>query len=309
MNISLLRFAVLAVAFALLQSAAVTAAPFDPEFKIERIAGECSVKAPGAADFVAAEAGKAYPYGTEIKTGAKSSAVLVLSQGNECQVLAGAQLVVTEKAADKKFKRIRLVEGRVDVALEKDFQKSNGFDVETPTAICGAVGSKLTVASKPSDGKLVDVFSCTEGLMNVADGQYFSAPDMDTGDQLSVTCPNDRSYLRLRNSAGEYELVLTGPDGAPRRVKTKQDTVVIIHVKKSATGDKFQIAVVVEREKGKTDESWSYEKATGEEPIKPTTTTTIGRTDKVEKELQPSDMPTPTTTTTTIPSPTPVGER
>ena len=45
---------------------AISGAPFDPEFKVVKIAGECTIKAPGAGDFAAAEEGKSYPYGSDL---------------------------------------------------------------------------------------------------------------------------------------------------------------------------------------------------------------------------------------------------
>ncbi|MDI6774002.1 MAG: FecR family protein [Verrucomicrobiota bacterium] len=288
-----------------IQSVVLMAAPFNPEFKIERIVGECRVKTSGAGDFVAAEADKSYPYGTEIKTGAKSSVVIVLSEGNECQVLANAQLTVTEDATDKKLKRIKLVEGRVDASLEKDFRNSNGFEIETPAAVCGVIGSKVSAAVRSQSDKNIGAFGCNEGRMNVRGNPYFSAPDMDAGDQITVACALDRSYIYLRNSAGEYEVELKGADGAPRRVKTKPNVVIKIHIRKAVEEEKEIVTTVIEGlEEQPEGTSWVYVTLPGEggkpveKPMPPPA--------EEGEELRPSVMPT---TTTTAPSPTPVGER
>ena len=164
----------LAALIALVQSAALLAAPFDAEFKIDKIAGECQVKAPGAGDFVAAEAGKTYAYGAEIKTGPDSSAVVILSEGNEIEIPKPSQVVMGEDAQDKKIKRIELKEGRVNVSLEKEFRKANQLEVATATAVAVPQGSKIAVLALSQPDKKSGSFGCVEGLMDVSGGSLFS---------------------------------------------------------------------------------------------------------------------------------------
>src|ERR1039458_6030872 len=87
------------------------AAPFEMLFKIDKITGDCAVQTPGSADFVNAANGNAYAYGTKIRTGRKSSAVIIFSDGNLCRVLANAMLTVTKDVKNEKLKSIALDAG------------------------------------------------------------------------------------------------------------------------------------------------------------------------------------------------------
>ena len=61
------------------------AARFDPLFRVVGIRGECMVQPAGQADFVPAIEDRAYHYGTKIKTGPDSAAIVRFSNGNDCR--------------------------------------------------------------------------------------------------------------------------------------------------------------------------------------------------------------------------------
>jgi len=80
------------------------AAAFEQAFKLTKINGECNVMTPDSKVFAPAAEGKAYPYGSKISTGRKSSVIVEFSTGNSCRVLASSVLIVTEDAKDAKAK-------------------------------------------------------------------------------------------------------------------------------------------------------------------------------------------------------------
>ncbi len=287
-------------------------APFEAQFRVERITGDCQVKPPGAMEYAAAEAGKAYPYGTAVKTGEKSTATLVLSADNECALHPCTRVTLGENPTDSKVKQLTLDDGRVDISLEKGFQASNGFDILTPVAAGRVLGSKVSVACRTHETgiQVAGAFSCTEGLLAIDGQPYFSVPHMDDGDQLTIARSPDRSYFYLRNAAGEYEIEVKGADGNPRLIRTRPNVVIKIFVVRAPKEDRTVVTTTIrgaEEGKPESEETWTYYVPTGEAPRPPERPPIL--VEEEEEELLPTVIPTTTTTTTTVPSPTPVGER
>lgn len=174
-----------------LGTATLSAAEFSKEFKTSKVVGPCAIVLPGTSAEQEAKEGGVYPYGTTIRTGRKASLVVILSEGNEIRVLAETTFVADQNAKDASDKTIRLREGRIQVKLDPKFHETNKFTVETPSAICGAVGCIFDVES---EGK-VEVNStsifCKEGKVRISwtdgDGKNGEIV-LSTGDKIKVTC-------------------------------------------------------------------------------------------------------------------------
>lgn len=280
----------------------IFAAPFEPLFKVKKITGKCKICLPDAAKFLAAEDGKAYPYGSKIKTGRKSSLVIEFSEGNECRVLANATLAVTEDTKDKKLKTVELDAGKIEVTLEEGFRKNNGLNVETATAICGAIGCKYNVHAQRKRDLDIVVIVCTEGSIN-AHGLGFKIPLMKGGNAVSISRSRDKVFTRVKNIKGTFIITITGSDGKPKDVEVIAGSVIKIWQRVSDAGDAIVITILITDPEGKLLESITYTQELDEKP-------------KPEPKPEPEPGPTtttttfpPATTTTTVPSPTPVGKR
>jgi hypothetical protein len=221
-----------------------TFAGFEPLFRVIKVTGECSLKRPKERKFAPAEESKAYPYGTKIRTGVRSSLVVIFSEGNICRVLPNTDLTMSERASNKKLKTVRLKEGEVEVELKEDFDSDgNALNVETSTAICGAIGCKFNVKSKTKDDLTIILIRCIEGMIRVH-GDNFAAAELDQGDWLSLLTPPDRSFLRLKTEQGEFEITIKDENHADQNVPTETGTVLKIWQREvPGTG---QIVVVAE---------------------------------------------------------------
>ncbi len=203
-------------------------AEFEPLFQVVKVTGECSVRRPDDGDFMPAEESKAYPYGTRIRTGMRSSLVIVFSEGNMCRVLANATLTMTEGVTNKKLKIIRLQDGEVEVELLEDFHKDgNALNVETATAICGAIGCKFRVASKLEEDLRIVIVRVIDGMIRI-NGENFDAPELTRDDWMSLLSPPDRSFLRLKNMKGSFEIKIKDEDQADKIIPTVEGTVLKI---------------------------------------------------------------------------------
>jgi len=200
----------------------------DPAFRVIKVNGDCQVGIAGTDGFVPAEESKAYPYGSTIRTGGRSSLVVVLSEGNVVRVLANADLVMDENARDSKIKTVRLHDGEIEVELNKAFHRGgNKLNVETATAICGAVGTHFRVASREEQDLRIVIIRVIQGVINVY-GENFEVAELDTSDWLSLLSPGDRSFLRLKNMQGEFDIRIKDQDMNDKNLPTQKGNVMKI---------------------------------------------------------------------------------
>lgn len=307
----------LVACFAFLVGTAVQAGPFEPMFTVLKIEGDCTVSPPDAAEFTTAMEGSTYPYGTKVRTGRSSSAVIRFSEGNECRLLANAMIVVTEDVKDKKLKTIKLSAGKVEVNLEKAFQEHSGLNIETPAAICGAIECIYSVEAGTDDeaDAYVGHFATEEGKIRVF-GPNYEIPELDAGDNVSISTTRDGMSTRIRCRAGTFQLRVKNADGEPRLIDMKQDMVVKIFRERTADGT-VVVTIMIVLPDGTNSETWSYSDTLGEgegpvelpqvEEVEGEPSDTTGQDD--DGWVTTTTTTTSTTTTTTIPSFTPVGTR
>jgi hypothetical protein len=209
------RHGVLGLATAIcltLGMAAVQAGPLPKEFKLAKVFGDCSVTLPGGDQQIARE-GVSYPYGSTIKTGRKASLVVVLSEGNEVRVLAETTFVADQNAKNASEKTIRLREGRIQVRLDPKFHETNKFTVETPSAICGAIGSDFDITTSGGTGANSTVVLCTDGAVSVAGLWPQWQTTLDAGDGIAISTITGDTFMTIRATSGRFDIAYTGGDG------------------------------------------------------------------------------------------------
>ena len=106
--------------------------------------GNCTVREPKKEQEEELRIDTPYPFGATLKTGRKSWALIQFSKNNRFRLLPRTRLVITLNVRNPKFKRIKLARGTVEVTLDS-FPEGHTFDVETPSAVCGAVGTRFSV--------------------------------------------------------------------------------------------------------------------------------------------------------------------
>jgi len=239
-------------------------AAFEPLFRVIRVTGECMLQRPGESEAIAAEESKAYPYGTNVRTGMRSSLVIVLSEGNICRVLANADVVMAEGVTDKKLKIIRLNEGEVEVELEEGFSADGtALNVETATAICGAIGCKFRVASKQEADLRIIILRVIQGTIRVH-GENFDATTLDQDDWLSLLSPPDRSFLRLKTMKGKFPITIKDEDLQDKEVPTEEGTVLKLWQRKVPGTDQHVVVAELTGPDGQLIESVTVTYGEGE---------------------------------------------
>jgi hypothetical protein len=138
-------------------------------FKVQNAKGDTCQVQPNGKEWMKAENGSSHGKGTKGKTGSGSSFVAAFNEQTLFRILPETEVVIgTEsKTGYRKVINLSLRQGNVDVELEK-LPKGYKMEVQTPTAVCGAVGTKFTV-QRAKDGK--ETFTCTESEIEVASHQ------------------------------------------------------------------------------------------------------------------------------------------
>lgn len=153
--------------------AAAQEAGADPvqTFRVIKFDGRCEVRTDDG-DYADLQR-QAYPYGVTLKTGRHSFILVEVSPGNTFQLMARTALTIEQSKKDPRLKRIRMNEGGVSLLLDK-WPRGHKLDVETPSAVCGAVGTRFVVSVEPEihakDGSIAyarQSFRCDEGMIEL----------------------------------------------------------------------------------------------------------------------------------------------
>jgi len=177
------------------------------DFTIVRVRGRVKVKIPTAKEFTAAKSGQKCPFGTAIKTGRLSSAMIELSEGNRFRVLGSTTITVTPNAANPKLVRVKIEQGRLAVSLKK-FPKDAKFEVESPVGVCAAVGTDFTFSYQMPSGEVRLVSIAVSAGAVTFTGELFGAAEVAAGGSLEAALYESAAgwYLRIRVTGTPVDL-------------------------------------------------------------------------------------------------------
>jgi len=185
---------------------AANAEPFD-QFTVEKIRGDsCQIRAKGSEDWSTASEGGIHQAGSAGRTGGGSTITLAFDAKNRFRILPKTEVVVSVSTRDSKFRKVidlSMKDGNVEVDLD-GFPKDYQFKVQTPTAVCGAVGTRFKVSSR---GGMNSSFEADQGSIFAAskeDGSFY-APSIKAGQSLeALAAPGkENSYARVKVGGGK----------------------------------------------------------------------------------------------------------
>jgi hypothetical protein len=197
-------------------------------FTVLKLKGRCTIRTTEPT-FKPMEKGKTYPFGATVKTGRNSSVTMQFSDGNTFLLLARTKLALEEDTANPKLKVLKLEQGELSLKLDK-FPKDHKLQVETPTAICGAIGTRFAVSfdDKMEDNQVAGSgasrFSCDEGEIEIASsfevggdevvGRSFSVPSMTAGGEIVAVIHEglENSYSDITVNRGRLSVTYGGSD-------------------------------------------------------------------------------------------------
>ncbi|MFC1452290.1 FecR domain-containing protein [Verrucomicrobiota bacterium] len=226
---------VVGVCLAVVFVGSVCAAPFEPLFRVMEAEGDCTIQTPAAGAFVPAIAGKAYPYGSRVRTGDGSSLLVGFSDGNTCRMLANTHIDLVEDESNRSSKSLNMAVGNIELKLEENYQNNNAVTVVTLCANISCLSGGWYTLDGKDEGELrVVVIACLAGELGVQGPQY-EIPVLGEGDWVSISASRDKGFIRVRGLKGEFTLTVRDEEGNPVMIDMEPESVVKILQKRSAT--------------------------------------------------------------------------
>ncbi|MBI4178390.1 FecR domain-containing protein [bacterium] len=129
--------------------------------QLAEIRGEIEIKKRGGKDWIAAYEGMKIDPGDQLSAGVDGHAVLVFKD-SKTDILPLTQFVVGRcvQAGEESYTEMFLQIGKVSAKVTQNGQKTNKFNIVTPTSVAGVRGTRIEVSHFPSAGTEVKI---TEG--------------------------------------------------------------------------------------------------------------------------------------------------
>lgn len=258
------RAASLAVVGVLTLATSLQAQSFDILFRLSGVKGNCHVKKPDAAVFVPAINGKAYPFGTMVRTGSDGETFVILSPDDSLRMLPQSELAVFEPEGtlSNANRIIRLDQGRLEISL-RDNLLEKSLVIDTPVASCdsfvGRSRIELWKGKKLAKDKLdLLLLVRTENGTIRVNGPQFSVPKMKSGSALRIESSSDRSITRIINESNDYLVNIENGTDTPVPLETNTRSTVRICREHAPVGNKLVVSVLETAPDGKGKGNFAF---------------------------------------------------
>jgi hypothetical protein len=240
----------LAVVGVLALATSLQAQSFDVLFRVAGVKGDCQIRKPGANTFEPVMNGKAYPFGTSVRTGKNGEAFILLSPDDSLRMSSSCELSVSEpEGAPAGSNRIvRLAEGKLDVSV-RDGLADQALVVETTVAACDSFVGRSTVelrkTRKPAKDKLdLRLLVHTDNGAIRISGPQFAVPKMKSGSTVRIESSTDRSMTRIINESNDYPVNIDNGTDTPVVMDTTTHSTIRICREQAPVGGKLVVSVL-----------------------------------------------------------------
>jgi len=246
----------LAAIGAVVWATTLPAQSFDPLFRVSNIKGACQVKRPEATAFEPAENGKAYPFGTAVRTTRDSQALILLSADDTVQMQALSDVTVLAPAGTDAGRVVRLDGGKLQTFIREGLPEK-AVVIETPVAVCDTIVNRSDIVlGREKDGLHLDVATSSGGVR--IGGPQFSVPHLKAGTSVRIISTEDRSLTRITNTSGDYKIELDNGTETPVALGTTTHSTVRIWREHAAVGGKLVVSVFAAGPDGKGRANFAY---------------------------------------------------
>ncbi len=195
-------------------------------FEIQQVRGtSCKIQSMGASEWKSARDGDEYKEKSVGKTGADGNFTVAFDENNWFRLLPKTEVVISPATRASGFRKVNLglAQGRVEVELNA-FPKDHEFKVQTPTAVCGAVGTKFIVTT---DAANQSTFMCQESSITARslnyDGKEYDGFVAEIGKdktlEATVTPGKENSYTSLKTEGGAIPIAVGSKDNKKLEVE------------------------------------------------------------------------------------------
>ncbi|MFT5239202.1 MAG: hypothetical protein ACI9OU_002171 [Candidatus Promineifilaceae bacterium] len=220
-------------------------ATFDPAVQLSNIQGQVMVKLPGSGTYLAAEDGRAYPYGTIFQTAEGATAKVTLGDGTSCSLSAESTVKFYSESDTNNHIVMSFIAGRADITVAENFETSGGkLEVLWRGGYVLAVkAGEYTIETATESELRVLAITVKSGEGNLA-GPDYTIETLPEGSGVSIAGNVNLTFLRLRCFSGEFGLTVLDETQTPRIVEMTEGRVIKILRKKSATAESIIVTVM-----------------------------------------------------------------
>lgn len=166
-----------------------------------RIEGTASVRPPNG-EWVVAEEGKFYPFGTAYRAEPKSTLVVAFGPAATVTVADGSAFATRPQPLDATSRAIVLMNGLVDVKLPDNLPEGR-FVVSAPGFLAkNPAGESSYMYEDKGDGDRA-VVRCKTGSMGL-EGRHFDIPEMHAANELVIRTSRDQLFTSLSGTSGDF---------------------------------------------------------------------------------------------------------
>ena len=254
---------------ALLVAGVLSADNFNNLFRIGAPNGDCQICRPGQTVFEPVLKGKAYPYGSVVKTGKDSDVVVLISESDAVRLLADSAVQADLNKEIEGGRVISLKQGSILVRLNAANTNSTVI-IDTPVGKCVSMigNTKMSLSTTPTETTL-EVRAETSSQIKIVGPQYV-IPNLKNGHGISISTLADNSMTRIRDLLGDYRIFVNksldlNPDVAESEgngtllpVAMSSQSAVKIWRENAPVGGRLIVSVLATAPDGKGRESYAF---------------------------------------------------
>ncbi|MCM8534377.1 MAG: FecR family protein [Lentisphaeraceae bacterium] len=162
--------------------------------------------------------GSHYPFPSIIRSN-KSQVFIKFSEQNTARLLPKTILKLSSEKV--KHPKLKLLDGKVALELDR-FPKDHKIEVSTPTAVCGAIGTRFEVSYSEQNDKdsMNQTFKCTKGEVFV-NSETFKIKGVKQGQEIKTQTYSglSNSYCKV-NLEGNNTFKISLPDDSQYTAKS-----------------------------------------------------------------------------------------
>lgn len=264
------RMATICLALAAALSAATLRADsFNNLFRVIAPRGECQIRLPGEEAYAPMLKGKAYPFGSTVRTGKESDVVIALSDKDALRLSANTLVAMNIDHANGDCRMIGLRDG--EILMRLNVVNTNQFVmVDTPVArgvsMIGNVRFKLSSTQLEHN---LEVRAEASSSIKIA-GPQFVMPDLKSGNGILISSLKDNSMTRISDLLGDYKVYVNkglefNPDTSDLDgsesllpVAMSSRSTVKIWRERAPVGGRLIVSVLATGPDGKGRESYAF---------------------------------------------------
>ena len=254
---------------ALLAVGTLRADNFNNLFRVMIPRGDCQIRRAGQDQFEPVIKGKAYPYGSTLRTGKDSDMVVAISSEDAVRLMSDTQVDARIDHATNDCRIISLRQGELLVRLNV-INTNETLAIETPACRCVSMVGNAKIRVAPGVGESTTEVRAESSCRVKVIGPQFVIPGLQSGNGIEITSLIDNSMTRIRDLVGDYTVFVNkglelNPDTTVTEgshvllpVAMSTQSAVKIWRERAKVGGSLIVSVLATASDGKGRESYAF---------------------------------------------------